>query len=167
MLLVTTALAAACSIPALCGPAPGLPETSMPKYADMAPDGVTPWGSRPTAGCHLDLPQCRIAVVIGPRTASSGEAVAVAFRARPEVRFFGQTTAGLATSNQGLPLPDGGALILTTGVMLDRAGAAYPQGISPEVLVPVDHEAIEAAAGWLRSVPERSAACSTREFTIR
>jgi len=123
---------------------------------------VTPWGSRPTAGCHLDLPQSRVAVLIGPRTASSGEAVAVAFRARPEVRFFGQPTAGLATSNQGFPLPDGGSLILTTGIMLDRAGEAYPQGISPEVLVPVYQEAIEAAAGWLRSVSERSAVSSTR-----
>lgn len=114
---------------------------------------VTQWGSRPTAGCHLDLSQSRIAVLIGPRTASCGEAVAVAFRARPDVRFFGQRTAGLATSNQGFPLPDGGAIILTTGIMLDRAGTAYPQGISPEVLVAGDQEGIESAASWLRSAP--------------
>ncbi|WP_312237922.1 S41 family peptidase [Stenotrophomonas sp.] len=76
----------------------------------------------------------------------------MAFRGRPATRFFGQTTAGRATSNHAFPLPDGGVLRLTTGAMLDRDGEAYPRGITPEILVPGDRDAIEAAAVWLRSI---------------
>ena len=48
-----------------------------------------------------------VAVLTGPRTASSGEAVTIAFRGRPRTRSFGQPTAGLSTSNETFPLPDG------------------------------------------------------------
>ena len=114
---------------------------------------VTRWRSQPTPGCSVDLSRSPVAVLVGPKTASSGEAIAVAFRARPGTRFFGQTTAGLATSNRGFPLPDGGMLRLTVGAMLDRDGEAYPQGIAPEHLVPRDQDAVEVAAAWLRSMP--------------
>ncbi len=114
---------------------------------------VTPWRARGSRTCGVDLSRSRVAVLVGPKTASSGEAVAVAFRARPATRFFGQPTAGLATSNRAYALPDGGALRLTTAVMLDRSGAAYLQGITPESLVSTDQDAIDAAAVWLRSSP--------------
>ncbi|WP_111178224.1 S41 family peptidase [Stenotrophomonas maltophilia] len=111
------------------------------------------WRSRTSPECRVDLSDSRVAVLVGPKTASSGEAVAVAFRARPGTRFFGQPTAGLATSNTTFPLPDGGALLLTTAAMADREGTEYPKGIVPESIVRGDQDAIEMAAHWLRSVP--------------
>lgn len=91
--------------------------------------------------------------LVGPKTASTGEAVAVAFRARPGTRFSGQPTAGLATSNTTFPFPDGGALLLTTAAMADREGAEYTKRIVPESTVRGDQDAIEMAADWLRSAP--------------
>lgn len=114
---------------------------------------VTPWQSAYSKACSADLSHRPVAVLVGPKTASSGEAVAVAFRARPETRFFGQPTAGLSTSNQPYALPDGGDLVLTTAVFLDRNGEAYLQGVQPEQFVPRDEDAVAAAAAWLRSLP--------------
>ncbi|MCF3496315.1 hypothetical protein C7E15_02645 [Stenotrophomonas maltophilia] len=111
------------------------------------------WRSRASPACSADLSDSRVAVLVGPRTASSGEAVAVAFRARPGTRFFGQPTAGLATSNTTFPLPDGGALLLTTAAMADREGTEYPKGIVPVSIVRGDQDAIEIALHWLRSAP--------------
>ncbi len=111
------------------------------------------WRSRASPECQADLSNSRVAVLVGPRTASSGEAVAVAFRARPGTRFFGQPTAGLATANSTFPLPDGGALLLTTAAMADREGTEYPKGIVPESIVSGDQDAIEMGADWLRSAP--------------
>ncbi|HFL6954249.1 TPA: S41 family peptidase [Stenotrophomonas maltophilia] len=111
------------------------------------------WRSCASPACSADLSDSRVAVLVGPRTASSGEAVAVAFRARPGTRFFGQPTAGLATSNTTFPLPDGGALLLTTAAMADREGTEYPKGIVPESNVRGDQDAIEMALDGLRSAP--------------
>jgi len=117
-------------------------------------EGVaTAWRPRAGRACSVDLSSSRVAVLVGPKTASSGEAVAVAFRARPGTRFFGQPTAGLATANRSYPLPDGGALRLTRAVMLDRSGEAYLDGIKPEERVSSDQDAIDMAAAWLRSSP--------------
>lgn len=115
-------------------------------------DGVSqPWRARLRDGCGIDLSNSPVAVLVGPRTASSGEAVAVSFRARPATRFFGRPTAGLATGNKSYKLPDGGSLVLTGVEFLDRAGGVYPRGVVPEEQVGNDDEAIEAAAAWLRS----------------
>lgn len=111
---------------------------------------ATAWRPESRRACGVDLSSSRLAVLVGPKTASSGEAVAVAFRARPGTRFFGQPTAGLATANRSYPLPDGGALRLTRAVMVDRSGEAYPDGIKPEERVSSDQDAIVMAAAWLR-----------------
>lgn len=63
-----------------------------------------------------------VAVLTGPRTASSGEAVTIAFRGRAHTRSFGQNTAGLSTANADVHLPDGSMLLLTSAVELDRDG---------------------------------------------
>lgn len=74
-----------------------------------------------------------VALLIGPRTASSGEIVAVAFRGRASVRTFGERTAGLVSANRPIPLPDGSVLALTVAEISDRNGNLYPHGIDPEV----------------------------------
>jgi carboxyl-terminal processing protease len=66
-----------------------------------------------------------VAVLTDGRTASSGEAVAVAFRGRPGARSYGATTYGFSTGNESVRLPDGALLHLTTSRFADRTGAVH------------------------------------------
>ncbi len=66
-----------------------------------------------------------VAVLIGPLTASSGEATAIAFRGRPNTKFFGEHSCGLSTANETVPLPDGAKLMLTVSLEADRKGNIY------------------------------------------
>ncbi|HEU4670123.1 MAG TPA: S41 family peptidase [Dyella sp.] len=100
------------------------------------------------------LEHARVAVLLGPHTASSGEVVAVAFRGRPDTRSFGQPTAGLSTANAGYPLPDGSKLFVTTSVDVDRTGHAYGGPLQPDQAVPDEPGAkgdatLDAARHWL------------------
>ena len=81
----------------------------------------------------FDPSETSVAVLIGPRTASAGEATAISFRGRPNTRFFGEPTYGLTTGNQGFPLSDGAMIILTVAVELDRTGQEYGGKIVPDV----------------------------------
>lgn len=103
------------------------------------------------------LQSAPVAILMDDRTASSGEGVAVAMRGRPSTRFFGQPTFGVSTSNNGFELSDGVNLVVTVGVMTDRNGVAYPNGLTPDEMVafgpgnpddPADAQ-IEAAKVWL------------------
>jgi hypothetical protein len=113
-------------------------------------------GVEPPAPLNV-LEDSWVAVLTGPRTASSGEAVTIAFRGRPRSRSFGQGTAGLSTANQGLSLPDGSMMLVTTAIELDRDGNKYGGVIQPDVNVPAAppgtaaDPVIAAAATWLRA----------------
>jgi len=113
-----------------------------------APGAGKPWPDAPA------LEHAPVAVLLGAHTASSGEAVAVAFRGRPDTRSFGMPTAGLSTANAGFGLPDGSEIFLTTAIDVDRAGHAYGGKLQPDVRVPDAagrHDAALAAAmAWLR-----------------
>ena len=93
--------------------------------------------------------QLPVAVLLGPKTASSGEAIAVAFSGRPATAFFGRKTRGLATSNQMVPLGDGMVAFVMTSEMLDRHGQAFPDGIAPPVEDASDEAASTRALAWL------------------
>lgn len=82
----------------------------------------------------FDPNETPVAVLIGPRTASAGEATAISFRGRPNTRFFGEPSYGLTTGNQGFPLSDGAMIILTVAVELDRTGQEYGGSITPDVI---------------------------------
>lgn len=79
---------------------------------------------------HVETPP--VAVLVGPTTASSGEAIAIAFRGRSSTRLFGAMTRGLTTSNRVFPLSDGSLLNLTTAAFADRAGTPYQDGVPPD-----------------------------------
>ena len=96
-----------------------------------------------------------IAVIIGPRTASSGEILALAFRGQANVRFFGQPTAGVTTGNRSIRLSNGGLLALTTSRIRDRSGHVQQGSIEPDV--PSAQPADEAEA-WLSSTCDREKA---------
>src|SRR5438094_6222254 len=74
-----------------------------------------------------------VAVMLGPNTASSGEAIAIAFHGRPLTRSFGLPTAGVPTANQQYPLSDGAAINLTVAVDEDRNGNIFwPNPVPPD-----------------------------------
>lgn len=107
----------------------------------------------------IDLPF--VAVLTDSLTASSGEAVAVAFRGRPGTRSFGAPTWGVSTANAGFQLNDGAVIFLTVTTMADRDGIMYGLEVVPDVLVPggsktgdpATDEVLAAALQWLSTQP--------------
>lgn len=94
----------------------------------------------------------RIAVLIGEKTASSGEAIAIAFSGKQNVRFFGQKTAGFTSCNELYKLKDGACIALTTGLFANRMEKSFFGGICPDEDVPLVEGkdlTIEAAIRWL------------------
>jgi carboxyl-terminal processing protease len=97
-----------------------------------------------------------VAVLLGGQTASSGEAIALSFRGRPNTRSFGTATLGLSTANEAYLLPDSAAIVLTTAYSADRTGAGRGGPVWPDQAVrggatgegdPV----LDAAIQWLGS----------------
>jgi len=82
-----------------------------------------------------------VAVLINGATGSSGASIAIAFRGRPNTRFFGEPTSTTTTVNRNVSLPNGAEMIVTTGVMGDRTGRRYEAGLEPDetVVMPEDH----------------------------
>lgn len=93
-----------------------------------------------------------VAVLTSGRTASAGEAVAIAFRGQPGVRVLGTRTAGFTTGNRTYHLRDGTRLSITGCYYAgrDRRPVTGP--------LPVDHEvgdtdcgaSVAAALSWIR-----------------
>lgn len=125
------------------------------EYAGVAMTAATSWRSLPA------LAAAPVAVLIDDGVGSSGEGMAVAFKGRDRTRFFGQTTAGVASVNNGFMLKDGANLVVTIGMMSDRNGATYPDGVPPDDVVPFgpgdqadpDDAQVEAAKRWLAQQP--------------
>lgn len=140
--------------------------------------GKIPWfyqdgksGTRNNAGLEtvslslpVDSPQTGsaaspepVAVLVDSSTANSAEAITIAFHGRPQTRFFGQRTAGKSTAVQPFALADGAQLYLTTALDADRSGKTYPDGFTPDVVIPAvstlpsqaNDAALNAAGGWL------------------
>lgn len=104
-------------------------------------------------GYQLKRPGAPVAVLTGPRTASSGEATVLSFRGRPQTRSFGQPTSGLSTANVMRSLVDGSALLLTTTVMHDRNGQGDGLKIEPDQYTEGDAATLAAAQQWLLAQP--------------
>lgn len=98
----------------------------------------------------------RVAVLIGPWTMSSGEALAICLSGRAGVRTFGEPTAGLTTVTNTFPLSDGSVLNLPVSAMGDRAGRVVAGKVQPDVAAPFDDwpsatdSAAKAARAWAR-----------------
>jgi C-terminal processing protease CtpA/Prc len=100
-----------------------------------------------------------VALIVGPKTASSGEGVVIAFAGRRDTRTFGMATYGVPTGNELFSLSDGSALVLTTSVGRDRTGHLYTGKIEPDELVrtlppygPGD-DVVVVARTWLAEQP--------------
>lgn len=115
-------------------------------------DGKAVVGSRNTQ-YTLRHPGAPVAVLFGPRTASSGEASVLAFRGRAASRSFGQPSAGYSTANTPQRLPDGSLLLLTGSVIADRNGVGDGNRLQPDVIVAEGQDATTAAQAWLLAQP--------------
>jgi C-terminal processing protease CtpA/Prc len=116
----------------------------------------TGWGTSPPVGGG----SAPVAVLTSRSTASSGEAVTVTFRGRPDTRSFGEDTTGVPTGNAQHRLSDGAILNLTEVMDADRTGRAYDSPIPPDQPV-VDNPGrgesrdpvLETATQWLSEQP--------------
>jgi carboxyl-terminal processing protease len=115
------------------------------------PDGSEEIVARIQGPIHSIRRAYPVAVLIDGGTASSGEAIAVAFRGRPQCRFFGSHTLGVSSINQGFLLSDGANLVLTVGVQMDRNAVPYEHGIAPDETTQPAHSADSGADPTLRN----------------
>ncbi len=121
--------------------------------ASVSAEGIDCQATDPVKLRPRQLP---IAVLVGPNTGSSGEAVTISFIGNDRTRLFGEPTWGLSTGNDEFDLPDGARLFLTSTVMVDRNGKRYGGPIQPDTLVLADperkgDEVIEVAMRWIDS----------------
>ncbi|WP_129715136.1 S41 family peptidase [Pedobacter sp. SYP-B3415] len=96
----------------------------------------------------------KIAVLFDAKTGSSGEMTAVSFLGLPNVKSFGQTTAGYVTANSTFQLSNGAQLLLARTYVTDRTGKSYKGEIVPDVQVDdlsntKRDNVIKTAAAWL------------------
>lgn len=96
----------------------------------------------------------KIALLIDDLTASSGEMATVALLGLPNVKTFGQTSAGYTTVNMTVTLSNGSLINLATGFYADRTGKEYRENIVPDVVVndtsnTINDGVVDAAKKWL------------------
>ncbi len=114
-------------------------ERAAVKRALAEPPGTVPLAS----------PTLRVAVLLGPKTASSGEIVGALFVGKAGVRCFGQPTAGALQINQEVNVGHGVGLVLTMQrVALVGSGGQLTDRLEPDVLT---RTPLQSARAWLRS----------------
>ncbi|MGE4070666.1 MAG: S41 family peptidase [Lysobacterales bacterium] len=111
----------------------------------LALDGRPHYLNAPQLPLPRFLPS-HIAILIGPRTASSGEIVALILAAQANSRTFGAATAGRSSANRMFKMSDGSVLVLTTAATVDRNGLKHWGAITPDI---ESSDALEAASSWL------------------
>jgi hypothetical protein len=99
----------------------------------------------------LKRPNPRVAVLTSRWVASAGEAVAVAFRGRPNTRTFGTATCGVPTGNAGHILSDGANLVITGAYDADRNLVTYNDQLPPDEVIEDVSGLLQRAIEWLRS----------------
>ncbi len=106
---------------------------------------------------ELQEPSPPVAVLTSGSTASSGEAIVVAFRGRSNTRSFGSGTAGVSTANYGYELSDGAMIFLTVSTFADCTGQTYGGVITPDELAgrlgSESDSVLQAAVDWLLNQP--------------
>jgi carboxyl-terminal processing protease len=106
---------------------------------------------RVAAPYRLRRERPRVAVLTDNGIASSGEAVVISFKGRPDTRSFGDRTCGLSTANAPYAMSDGATLNITEAVMADRTRTRYGYSVQPDESVLATDQMVERAVAWLRT----------------
>lgn len=98
----------------------------------------------------------RVAILTSLYTVSSGEALAVIFKGRPQTRFFGARTLGMVTGTSWDVISDSVTMSISTNFYTDRNGTVYRHYVdvdeeiqsihSPEIM---DEPCIMRAMQWI------------------
>lgn len=99
-----------------------------------------------------------IAILIGPKTASSAEILAICFIGKSNSKFFGEPSYGVTTGNADFKLKDGATLFLTTVIDADRNLKMYGDKLYPDYQISFsdksyddkDDPVILAAINWIK-----------------
>jgi carboxyl-terminal processing protease len=148
--------------PMVAGLGPILGDGNAGAFVD--PDGNTTWwGYQGNASVYngeglvtvpnpyrLRKTHPRVAVLTNCAVASSGEAVAIGFRSRPDARSFGTATFGLSTANDEFPVVGGGTLGLCVSTMADRTRLTYGNAVVPDEVIADPVQTVRRAIEWLR-----------------
>lgn len=111
-----------------------------------------PFLAATTAAPHyLQSTSTRVAVWANGSVASSGEAVVVAFKGRPDTRSFGAPTCGLSTGVRAYSLPGGFTLGLARSVMADRDSTLYGGQVVPDETIADTLTLMTRTVEWLRT----------------
>ena len=148
--------------PMLSALSPLLDDGVLGKF-EYADGHTTYWGLKGGKGLESTDPipdavakkaaQMPVAVVLGPRTGSSGEFTAMSFKGRANTRFFGSSTAGYVTANDPMNLSDGAMITMTDGWGIDRTGKKYVDMVEPDESTPYGGPTMDAATEWLLAQP--------------
>ncbi|HGC6741675.1 TPA: S41 family peptidase [Streptococcus agalactiae] len=125
-------------IPMIGGVASILPNDTLFHYTDK-------YGNKKT----INTKHVPIAIITNHKTASSAEMTFLSFKGLPNVKSFGQATAGYTTVNETFMLYDGARLALTTGIVSDRQGYKYEN--TPILPDQVTSLPLQESQSWLKS----------------
>lgn len=90
-----------------------------------------------------------VAVLTDQTTRNSGEAIAVAFKGRPNTKSFGTKTQGHSFTSETYTLSDASVITFTTSIFADRNKQLYKNGVTPDQ-ESTDNEIITNALTWLK-----------------
>lgn len=90
-----------------------------------------------------------VAVITDNTTRNSGEAIAVAFKDRPNTRSFGTHTYGNTSTNETYTLSDGATITITVAFFADRNQKEYRNGVTPDQ-ESLPNQTIKTALTWLQ-----------------
>lgn len=98
-----------------------------------------------------DLSNHFLVVLTDNQTASSGEALAVAFKLREKSKSFGQPTYGVSTGCVSHELSDGSFINLAESIFADRTKTKYGLKIKPDFEVD-ENETLNAGINWIYKI---------------
>jgi len=91
-----------------------------------------------------------VAILIGDRTSSSGEAVAIALQSIQEMKYFGHSTSGLSTGNKTIKIARGEYLTITASIMASHNKVEYPMGIKIDDEICEEEKLMRTVEGWIQ-----------------
>lgn len=105
----------------------------------------------PPPDLSLAVPDLKVAVLVGPKTAYAGEIGAAMFAGKARVRVFGRPTSGFMSVNNVLHVGHGVELTLTTQLLAITDRRPMTEHLDPDV---VTDRPLAAATAWLRDSAE-------------